>query len=35
MSRTGCVKRVRMSEMLAPYSTDSRVGRRDTEMLGL
>jgi len=34
MSRTGCVKRVRMSEMLAPYNTDSRVGRRDTDIDG-
>jgi len=28
------VKRVRMSEMLAPYNTDSRVGRRDTDIAG-
>ena len=34
MSRTGWVNLVRMSEMLAPYSTDSRVGNRDTEMGG-
>lgn len=34
MSRIGCVNRVRMSDILAPYNTDSRVGRRDTEMVG-
>jgi len=28
------VNRVRMSEMLAPYNTDSRVGRRDTDIVG-
>ena len=33
-SRTGCVKRVRISEILAPYRTDSRVGRTETEMRG-
>ena len=30
ISRIGCVKRVRKSEIFAPYRTDSRVGRRDT-----
>jgi hypothetical protein len=30
ISRTGWVKRVRISEMFAPYNTDSSVGRRMT-----
>jgi hypothetical protein len=34
MSRNGWVNRVRISEMLAPYRTDSKVGRRDTDIGG-
>lgn len=34
ISRSGCVKRVRISEMFAPYKTDSSVGRRETLMGG-
>jgi hypothetical protein len=34
-SRTGLVYRVRISEIFPPYSTDSRVGRSDTEIGGL
>ena len=33
-SRKGLVHRVRRSEMLAPYRTDSRVGRTETQMCG-
>jgi hypothetical protein len=35
MSRMGCVNLVRMSEMLAPYNTDSRVGKINTDIVGL
>ena len=35
ISRIGWVKRVRISDMFAPYNTDSRVGRVETEMGGL
>jgi hypothetical protein len=34
ISRMGWVKRVRISEMLAPYKTDSRVGSKATEIPG-
>jgi hypothetical protein len=35
ISSTGCVYRVRMSEMLAPYRTDSSVGKSTTWISGL